>query len=166
MKNYSCEVVYRRSQIENFDTSKVTGRSDRNDFLNRLILAALAAKYTRDELVPLNRSMTPSGPASLFQEVNSNDGDDGLVRVSYAYAVPPKSKVVTRLIDPDEVIPDLSSSKMLTWSKASTPLDARSGAALRAIRRKRGTPAENTSGPIGTSRNNRVRAVCETIWED
>ena len=166
MKNYSCEVAYHRSEVEKFDTAKVTGRSDHNDFLNRLILAALAAKYTRDELVPLNRSMTPSGPASLFQEVSSAEGDDGLVRVSYAYTVPPSSTTAVRLADTDEPYQRIGTGSLVVKMTASTPLDARSGSALRAIRRKRGTPAENTSQPIGTSRNNRVRAVRETIWED
>jgi hypothetical protein len=166
MKNYSCEITVRHRDLELFDLTKFSGRSDRNDFLSLAIDASLKSKYTSFQLAPLYRSLSPAAFATGFTLVRTVQVDSETSKMTYAYKLPPTSRTIVRPFQQGRDSEISTPNHLVTTMVASSPLDARSGPALRTIRRRRGTPAASINGPVGVQPGERIRVVCETVWED
>jgi hypothetical protein len=164
MKTFSCEVSLTAAQSEQFNRT-MKGRRLGHVQLDELLSTALAQKYTRNELVLLSLARPPA-PLSAFFEVRQVRAlADGSLITNYAFDAPQRTRLVAKVLDVHDTV-NVSDGDLISDARTFSPLDARTGPMVRAIRRRHGTPKSLASDPVGVSSRDRIRTVIRSVPDE
>jgi hypothetical protein len=164
MKTFSCEVTLKAAQSEQFNRT-MQGRRIGHVQLDEILSDALTQKYTQDELVLLNRARPPAPLSAFFEVRQIRDLADGSLIATYAFDAPQRTRLVAKVLDVHDTV-NLSDGDLISDARTFSPLDARTGPLVRAIRRRHGTPKSVAVDPVGASSRDRVRTVIRSVPDD